>query len=559
MNYGKTTKRLMRAIKPHFKKILSIVFFLLLSTGIGIALPFVTQASIDEGFAKENLKIIIITSATVFVLYALEAIIDVLKERKRLAVFTAFQRELKGKAFNHLMHLPTHYYKQKNCAEILQTIEEDIDTIVELLDSDALFVISGLFGAVGGAISLFQINWKLAIIVLLYVPIKIVFSKFLSFKNYRIAHEYISLQEKYSRWFGDALGGVSEVRQYGLIKTKMKEFEDLQSKIITANKRRSILNTMNMQTEQLLEQGLLFLIFVVAGFETIEGHLTLGGLVSFTAFTAAVTAPLSSIINVLFMVSSVLPSAERYFALMDMPEEPTGPLEIKQTRFDIRFDNVCFSYDNKTVLDNASFSIPFGKKVAIIGRNGAGKTTLLQLLQRNINPEAGNILLCNKSISEYDITSVRKKMAVVSQDVYLFNEDILKNIRLNSDISDAELNKIIHATGLDGLINEKSAGETIGSNGALLSGGQKQRIAIARALAAKAPIVIFDEATSNLDVAARNLVLHLMSGELQDNTLIFVTHDVDFLKNMDIILLINEKNVTVLTEEDARKVMDTWE
>ena len=192
------------------------------------------------------------------------------------------------------------------------------------------------------------------------------------------------------------------------------------------------------------------------------------------------------------------------------------------------FRNICFFYNSENQLINdLNFTIPRGGKVALIGNNGVGKTTTLNLILRFLSPVSGQILMDGRNINEYEITSYRKMFAVVNQDVFLFNDSILNNICLYNDFDKHRLHEIIKLVNLDGLVNERGLSYNVGINGSKLSGGQKQKIALARALIYDSPVIILDEATSNLDLETISVIKKLLETEFKNRTVICVTHTME--------------------------------
>lgn len=558
-NNLKSIGRLLRLLKPYKSKIIFIVILLLGSTTINIILPILTEYIIDNGFLQGDIRTIITLTVISFCLYLLDSLIQLIKEKQRLQVYTDLQFNTKQHAFEHLLNLPLDFFKSSNSSEILNTLEDDIDAIVEIADSDSLFMITEIFGAIGGTIGLFYINPKLAMIVLGYIPLKLIVSQILSSKNFFWTTVYAKTEKKYAKWFGDVLGGVKEIRQFGLGAYKKTEFQEIQEKIISAEKKKSIVGTLNNQSETILIQLLVAILYIVAGFEITHLQISIGGLVAFLSFTVSVTAPLSSVINVIFFFSSILPSVNRHFEFLDISEEANeGSLDVMSSEGNIEFRNVYFTYNdqNKDVFNDCSLCVQQGKKTAILGKNGQGKTTFLNLITRHIMPVQGEICYDNIPINEYDINTYRKNIAVINQEIYLFDDTLRFNICLYKAVSDSYLYEVLKYVDLIDLVVERGLDFQVGINGALLSGGQRQRIAIARAIIADTPILIFDEATSNLDTTSPQMMAHLFEGPLLYKTVICVTHDSDLLKYMDEIFLIADKKLHRLSLSDATKIME---
>lgn len=550
-------KRVLSFFKIYRGKIILILALLFCSTFINLILPFFTQSIIDDGLINNDVKHVIAFSFIILFLYFLDASIDVIKEKVRLKIYTSFQYRIKKEAFTHLMKLPTMFYKKTNCTEILQSVEDDVASIVDVFDSDSFFVITEIFGAIGGSIALFYINWKLALIVFLYIPIKFIVSQFLSSKNYIYVTQFINLQKDYSKWFGDALNGVVDIKQFGILSNKLKEFEEKQTKLIKFDVKKSIIGTFNIQTEKLLIQILMCVLYIFAAKEIMNVDLTIGGFVSFISFSLVVTEPLSSIVNVVFTLSEILPAAKRYFEFMDLSEEDDKkdtpfPSEYKK----ISFRNISFSYENNVVFSSINGEVFNSEKIAIVGGNGAGKTTLINILQKNLIPSEGEILIDNLSITSFSLDNWRKKVAAINQDIYLFDDTIKSNLCLYREIDCQKINCICNDLQLNDLIADLSMDHEVGNNGANISGGQKQKIAIARVLLSDAEILIFDEATSNLDNNSMDIIEHLFTTRLKNKTVFFVTHTPRFLDLMDKAILLKNKTGEFISISQAKEFFE---
>lgn len=246
------------------------------------------------------------------------------------------------------------------------------------------------------------------------------------------------------------------------------------------------------------------------------------------------------------MLAEVVPSAIRYYQFLDWAEEETSnsvtPASIlTEPPFEnhIAFHHVSFSYTkDEPILSDVNFRIARGEKVAIIGANGAGKSTPLDLMMRFSQPDQGIITYDGIDIQSYEIDEYRSQIALVSQQVYLFDTTIFGNIRIGTEVTNDAIEAIIAEIGLEELVQNSADDFLIGSNGSRLSGGQRQKIAMARALIREASLFILDEVTSNLDTEARLNVQRLLKTRLRDKTVIIVTHRSEILAHVDRVILL---------------------
>lgn len=539
-------KRALQLFKNNKKRIALIVVIFASLTAISMLLPFITEGLVDKGFALKDFRSIVIYSISFFVLYLLFSLLTILKESVRLKIYNDVKRNLREMSLRHLLKIRLNYFSKNNPANIYQFIEEDIGGIAGIVGEETLSVVSSLLIAVGGCISLCAISWKLSLLLALYIPLKYAITRFLSIRNAVFTKFYIDNSKEYSEWFGDFINGIKEVRYFNLGKKKTIEFDEKQDKVIKSDYKRMMLGSINEESQTMLIQVLMTVIYIIAGIILLYDGISLGGIIAFEAYALMIASPISDALNIVYDISSLMPSIVRFFDFMDEPEEKEGEISNSET-YDIKFSGVSFSYDDEhNVIEDISFDAYAGEKVAIIGNNGVGKTTLINLLLRAISPMSGTISIGGTNIDSFSMEFYRSIISVVSQNVFLFNDTIRNNICLEKEISDDELEDVIGKVNLRSLIEEKTLDYIVGQNGSLLSGGQKQKIAIARALVHKAPILILDEATSNLDQESIDIVNTLINEELKDITVICITHETRIIENFDKVYRLNDGKVNLV-------------
>lgn len=425
------------------------------------------------------------------------------------------------------------YYQNENVSAISDTIRTDIFAISSVVNSSTLEILTGFFTAIGGAVALCRIQLKLLIAVLIMLPLNFLITYLMSKMNYKLVSEYNDKTKEYRSWFSDTIQGIKEVRLFGLQNKKKLLLVDKQKNLFDLNVKQSMMLVENQSIIIVLLDLLSALLYLIAGFFLIKNELSIGEVIAFQSYALMITNPILSGLKLLFSISSLTPSLKRYYEFIEYPEEESNGIKCSENG-DIVFSDVDFSYsDERQLLKELNITIKQGEKIAVLGKNGVGKTTLLNLILRLISPDKGTITYCGKDINCYDIIEYRKLFGVVSQDIFLFNTNIKENICLDVDYDDAELTRILKLVNLDSLIDERGFDYVVGEKGSMLSGGQKQKIAIARSLLKKRPIMILDEATSNLDNETIGLLGNLFENELKNTTVICVTHTDSVAKLFD--------------------------
>lgn len=541
MSNKEAVRRLLLLLGKYKKTIVVIVGCLLVSTGLNLCVPMISRRIMDDGFIGGNKKLLIELVLVSMVIYTINSLIDLIKEKKRVDISAKIQYFLSEQSFSHLMKLRVNYFNNTNYAETLNNINMDINQMTSVADSSVFFVITQAFSMTGGIIGLFIIDFRMTILVLLFIPIKCVVMKYFAKKQKQIMDEFIKKNQKYAKWFGDTVGGVREVKLFNILDRKHEEFDQNQKDIIEKQKQMNMLGQWNTITDSLMVQFLSTLLYILGANLVFDLQLSVGSVFAFITYSSYVTGPISAILNIGYLLSGIIPSTKRYYAFMDLEEETDNGETAALCPDDLKLQQVSFAYEKeKYVLKDVDILFAKGSKTAIIGRNGSGKTTIINLLTRMYEPTSGKIMLGTEDISELPLPEYRNMVSVVSQQIYLFNDTIRNNICLYKRVDDVIVEEACKDSGLEDFIKEVSLDYVVGQNGAMLSGGQKQKIALARALIHDKPIVIFDEATSNTDAYSEQQINGLLDTKLKEKTVIVITHKKEILNKVDQIVVLKE-------------------
>lgn len=541
MSNKEAVRRLLLLLGKYKKTIVVIVGCLLVSTGLNLCVPLISRRIMDDGFIGGNKKLLIELVLVSMVIYTINSLIDLIKEKKRVDISAKIQYFLSEQSFSHLMKLRVNYFNNTNYAETLNNINMDINQMTSVADSSVFFVITQAFSMTGGIIGLFIIDFRMTILVLLFIPIKCVVMKYFAKKQKQIMDEFIKKNQKYAKWFGDTVGGVREVKLFNILDRKHEEFDQNQKDIIEKQKQMNMLGQWNTITDSLMVQFLSTLLYILGANLVFDLQLSVGSVFAFITYSSYVTGPISAILNIGYLLSGIIPSTKRYYAFMDLEEETDNGETAALCPDDLKLQQVSFAYEKERyVLKDVDILFAKGSKTAIIGRNGSGKTTIINLLTRMYEPTSGKIMLGTEDISELPLPEYRNMVSVVSQQIYLFNDTIRNNICLYKRVDDVIVEEACKDSGLEDFIKEVSLDYVVGQNGAMLSGGQKQKIALARALIHDKPIVIFDEATSNTDAYSEQQINGLLDTKLKEKTVIVITHKKEILNKVDQIVVLKE-------------------
>lgn len=534
--------RKLLALLKNYTKIISIIFgCLLISTVLNLCVPLLSRRIMDDGFIGGNKELLIKLVLCSLMVYLVISVIDIIKEKNRINISAKIQYSLSEQAFSHLMKMKASYFNNKNYAEILNNINVDIGNMTSIADEGVFFVVTQAFSMTGGVIGLFILNWRMTILVLLFIPIKYVVMKKFAKQRKKVMDDFINDSQKYARWFGDTIGGVREVKLFGILNYKHAEFSQKQSKVVERQKKLNILSQWNNIIDTTLVQILVTVIYIIGANLVFKFQLSVGSVFAFITYSAYVTGPISAILNIGYLLSGIIPSTKRYYEFMNLQEETDKGKLIKPEFGNLKLEEVFFSYEtDKPILTDVNIEIPKGSKTVLIGKNGSGKSTIINLLTRMYEPTAGQIKLKGVNIFEITLESYRNMISVVSQQIYLFNDTIRNNICIYKKVSDEVIETACKDSGLEDFLKEVSLDYVVGQNGAMLSGGQKQKIALARALVHDKPIIIFDEVTSNTDVYSEHQINGLLHTRLKEKTVIIITHKQEILQDVDQIVMLKD-------------------
>lgn len=509
----------------NYKKKIAIIFLcMLFSFFIGFVQPLTSQYLIDKGIVARDFKFLSLMCFVLLFLYVMYCVFAYVKEKNRLQIYNSIRFDLEVKAFKHLSAINIAYFNDKNISAICQTIKEDVVNISSIANAETFEVLSAFLGAIGGGVALFIMEWKLCLLTVLFIPVNGFLTFIMMKKNMPVIKKYIDKTRNYNEVYGDYINGIKVIRLFGLQNKKEEIISSKADELKSLNMEQAVIRKKNDLIQDFVMKFFSISIYFVSGLIMLKHDISVGKVVAFETYALMISQPIIIAFSMMFEISTILPSVKRHLNFMRYPEENLDGIK-NFDNGDIIFDNVSYSYNGvKDTISDFSFCIKKGSKIAILGKNGCGKTTLINLMLRLISPDKGEISLSGNDISSLDIKEYRDLFGVVSQDVYLFNASIIDNIFLERDIDKERMKHILDILNLNELISEKGYDYNVGENGSMLSGGQKQKIALARAIVTQKPIIILDEATSNLDIETVEYIKSLFTTELKECTVICVTH-----------------------------------
>ena len=532
-----------------FKKEYALSGLLLtISVGIEFLHPLVIQQITDEGMLAHNLPALCQFASILVLLVGVNQAVEITQTRIFVNIHNRAYSNIFQQTFRKLLALKRSYFEDKNNAEILSCLQMDVSQVVSITDRYTVMSVSAVFRVISGLVGLLLISWKLTLVVLTMVPIKVLLVRKLSKRQEAAMEQMLESSRDFSQWFGDNLQGVDEIKLWSLFDSRDRAFQDKLNGLLTLQKANSMLDAWNTLWESLLEWSVTILLYLVGGILICSGKLSIGAVFAFVSYSWYVTGPVSALLNLKMYFARVLPSARRLFQFLDMETEEDAGTERTDSRPPrLEFRDVCFSYQsNRPVLRGVNFRVEPGEKVAIIGQNGSGKSTILNLLLRFYTPDSGEITADGVLVSHLLLDEYRSLFSVVSQEPYLFLGNIADNVDLTGQAAPDRVETAMATSCVADYLKRMPYGAKtqIGRNGARLSGGEKQKIAVARALLKDAPIVILDEATSGFDVESNTYLHDVIVHQLAGKSVIMITHQYENLGGMDRVYRLEEGRIT---------------
>ena len=461
--------------------------------------------------------------------------------------------KLRYDIFNNLMKLPIFYFDSNTTGTLISKITYETEQLQTIITKVTLTALRDSFTIIAVVSYMFYLNALLAFFVLIILPITAYFIKKIIPKLRNAANEFQRLMGDITKIAEEAISGQRIVKIFGSAKYERDRF----SKVIIRNRQMGTKLARLSTTNSLIIEIILGLLFAGILHYSLTS-LSPGEFIAFIGAVVLITTPIKRLSTLNEQIQIGYAAAVSIFSVMDeKKEKDSGGLNLKKAKGKLEFIDVCFTYpkNNKAVLSGINFNIEAGEKVALVGKSGGGKTTLLNLIPKFYDVSSGSIILDNFDINKISNNSLRKNLALVSQDTILFNDTIFNNIAYGNlkSVSLENVKKAAKAANALEFINELPNGfnHIIGDRGVRLSGGQKQRIAIARAILKNAPILLLDEATSALDSESERLVQAALDNLMTKKTSIVIAHRLSTIKNADKIIVMDQGKIVGIGKHNS--------
>ena len=543
-------KRFLNYYKP-YKRLFIIDFSCaVLIAVLELVFPLAVNRIIDDLLPTNNWKYIIIACAALLAIYLLSTLLNFIVSYYGHKLGINIETDLRENLFSKLQKQSFKFFDNNKTGHLVSRMTNDLMDIGEIAHhgpEDLFIAFMTIFGAF---FVMFQINWQLAIIVFTVVPFLIVLSVYFSRKMTRAFKRMFGDIANYNARIENNISGIRVVQSFTKEAHEIQLFNRSNSEFrltkLMAYKIMAWSTSMNF----ILMKLVALTVLGCGAWYVIHGKMTYGEFVAFIMLSNIFIAPIKQISSILETLPKGYAGFKRYLELVDMfPDihDVKDAIEVDSVKGDVVFENVSFGYEaDRTILNDISFSVTAGNTIALVGASGGGKTTLCSLLPRFYDIQSGSIKIDGIDIRDYKLTSLRKHIGIVQQDVFLFDGTIRDNIMYgNTEATEAQLYQAIEDAQLNDLIEQLPEGlETlIGERGVKLSGGQKQRVSIARIFLKNPPILILDEATSALDTETEKAVQKALERLSINRTTLVIAHRLATIKHADRIIVVQNGEI----------------
>ena len=545
-------KNLYPYIKRHRRRALFGILLIAAGSLCAFPPPLITRYIVDEIVIDGRHGLLFGAILLLVGCLVIEKLCRVLEDfyfsRLEQQVTLDIQRDL----IDRVLRLPKSFFDDNQTGYLQSRLTEDVDGLRWFFSSTIVYVISNILRFAGGVVLLFYLEWRLALGVLVIVPGLVLCIRYFSRKIHVLSHQEMEQEATVSSHLQESLSSVSLIKAFSTeARTVKRLMSQLKEAFQISLEQTTVSSVANLVINCM--PGIAKVTVLALGtYWVIQGHWSLGSLLAFVAYLAYVFGPAQFLASANLQLQNARAALERVSDLYEIvPEENMGDGKtVERLTGEIEFKNVSFAYNEREpVLNNVSFHIRPGERVAIVGLSGVGKTTLLSLILRFYKPNAGEICFDGQPARDYELGSLRQRIGYVSQSTLLLSGSITENLRYgNPTARDEEVSRAAKVAGIHDFITSLPEGyETeIGEEGVNLSEGQRQRLALARAIVKDPDILVLDEPAAALDSQTEKTIFLSLPSVIENKTLFVVAHRLSTLMNADRIFLLDQNRLIAI-------------
>lgn len=565
MDRKSTFVRSLGFFKPHIGKILFLFFCFLITSALNIIWPYFSGTVLYDKVLGKNEKFLeflgnpnmkfatalAIIVVVMFLTKVIQQLISIIHGILVAKIVPNVVKDLRIKVFDSMGKLSISFYNNRQTGSLMTRVLSDADRVTYFYIDGLPYIVINVLSFIATAILMFSINWKLAIISLIFVPVLFIISFRLLPRLWHFYGKRHRAERSMNSRLNDNLTGARVVKAFGQQDSEIERFEKSNQRV--RNAELSLVGFDNKFTALYVsfERLASLVAWGFCSYFVLKNDMELGTLVTFTSYVTQLNGPLDFMSFAFRWFTDSMNSQQRMFEIIDaIPEvtEKPNAIHLDNIKGDIELRNVTFGYEpNKPILKNVNLKIEGGSMLGIVGRSGAGKSTLVNLISRLYDPQEGEIYLDGINIKDIAFSDLRRNVAMVSQETYIFMGTVAENIAYANPNATREdiINAAVLASAHDFICKMPDGYDTvIGSAGRNLSGGERQRISIARAILANPKILILDEATASVDTETEKAIQASINMLIKGRTTISIAHRLSTLRDADRLVVIDDGEIT---------------
>ncbi|WP_242310422.1 ABC transporter ATP-binding protein [Bacillus cereus group sp. BfR-BA-01524] len=515
-----------------------------------LGFPLIVNQFIDKLLPGQNWTLILWACFGLLAVYMLNAGLQYVVTYWGHMLGVNIETDMRQKLFDHIQKLSFRFFDNNKTGHLISRLTNDLMEIGEIAHHGPEDLFIAIMTLVGAFSFMMMINWKLALLTFFVIPFLLWLALYFNKKMTGTFRRLFSDVADFNACIENNVGGIRVVQAFGNEKFEKEQFAVNNARFRTTKLMAYKIMALNSSISYMLMRLVTLFVLICGTWFVLQGELTYGGFIGFVLLTNIFFRPIEKINAVIESYPKGIAGFKRYVELLETEPDivdAKDAMEVKHVHGDIQYSNITFGYEKKEpILNDISLKIHAGETVAFVGPSGAGKTTLCSLLPRFYEQSSGSIQIDGIDTKDMTLSSLRKQIGIVQQDVFLFSGTIRENIAYgNLKASEAEIWQAVKRAQLEDLIYSQPDGldTVIGERGVKLSGGQKQRLAIARMFLKNPPILILDEATSALDTETELAIQKSLAELSVGRTTLVIAHRLATIKNADRIVVVNKDGI----------------
>ncbi|OXS70697.1 multidrug ABC transporter ATP-binding protein [Lysinibacillus sp. KCTC 33748] len=547
-------KRYMRFVKPYTWEIILTILIGIVKFAIPLFIPLLIKIVLDDIIAADHLtdaektkELFYWLGGTIIVFFIIRPPIEYYRQYFAQNVSNKVLFDIRKQIYAHLQRLSLRYYANTRAGDVISRVINDVEQTKNFIMTGLMNVWLDLATIVIAIGIMFAMDVKLTLVALIAFPFYAFSVKFFFGKLRSLTRKRSQALAGVQSYLHERVAGMSIIKSFTLEKHEQKLFDEANGEFLEKALDHTRWNAKSFAVVNTITDVAPLLVIAYAGYQVINGSLSIGTMVAFIAYIERLYGPLRRLVSSSTMLTQSIASMDRMFELIDEPYEiknKANALELPRVKGEVRFDNVNFQYEEEgsQILNNINFTIKPGETVAFVGMSGGGKSTIISLIPRFYDTTSGTVCIDDYNVRDVSLHSLRSQIGIVLQDNILFSDSVKENILMGKpDASDEEVIAAAKAANAHDFIMSLPDGydTKVGERGVKLSGGQKQRVAIARVFLKNPPILILDEATSALDLESEALIQESLDVLAHERTTIIIAHRLSTITHADKIIVID--------------------